>query len=475
MIFTTLQFIGFLAIVLPLYFSLHHRWRVPLLLAASYYFYMCSVPWYLTVIVAITLIDYFAGIWIEQARSQAARSAFLGLSIASNFGILFVFKYAGFFADNINGLFGSHLPILRAALPLGLSFHTFQAVSYTIEVYRRRCPAERNLMYYALYVAFFPQMVAGPIERPYNLLPQFRNVQPLAFENLRAGALLMLWGAFKKIGIADLVAPVVKTVYAAPQQFSGPVLLLATFFFAVQIYCDFSGYTDIAIGVARIMGFRLATNFRQPYFASTIADFWHRWHISLSTWFRDYLYIPLGGSRVSTGRRYVNIMLVFIVSGLWHGANWTFVVWGTLHGLYLVAGDATAPMRLRLKAALGLRGPVEKAADILLVFVLVTLAWVFFRAATVRDGIYVISHIFNVRGFHFADIFAVGLPRFEMLTAFGLIGFVAAAEWFMAFPSEAVDRVWTLRPVRWTGYFACVFGIVFFGVFGGVEFIYFQF
>ena len=477
MIFTTFQFAVFFAAVFPLFFALPRSWRYLMLLAASYYFYMCSIPWYITVIIVITLVDYAAGICIERSRSKRSRMAFLILSIVTNFGILLVFKYAAFFASNINDVFGLGLPVLRFILPLGISFHTFQAVSYTIEVYRGRCPAERNLVKYALYVAFFPQMVAGPIERPYNLLPQFHAAQSLSFDNFRAGMRQMLWGLFKKVAVADLVAPAVNTVYASPQQFSGPLLVLATFFFAVQIYCDFSGYSDIAIGSARMMGFRLMTNFRQPYFATSVVEFWHRWHISLSTWFRDYLYIPLGGNRVSPARHYANIMIVFLVSGLWHGANWTFAVWGGLHGLYLIIGSLTAGVRARAKAALGIgpSGPVQSLISGVFVFAIVTIAWVFFRAASVGDGLYIVTHFVDRAGFRPTDLFTLGLPRFEMAIALVLIGVVAATEWAMTH-SPRLTALWSMhRSVRWAGYLACVFGVIFFGVFEGAEFIYFQF
>jgi alginate O-acetyltransferase complex protein AlgI len=390
---------------------------------------------------------------------------------------LFALKYAGFFAGSMNAAFGISLPVLKFILPLGISFHTFQAVSYTVEVYRGRCPAERDLLKYALYVAFFPQMVAGPIERPYNLLPQFHQDHVLTFDRFSSGLKLVLWGFYKKAVVADLLAPAVNTVYDQPRHFSGPVLLLATFFFAIQIYCDFSGYSDIAIGIARMMGYDLMINFRQPYLARSVGEFWRRWHISLSTWFRDYLYIPLGGSRVALPRYCLNVLIVFLVSGLWHGANWTFAVWGGLHGFYLLAGSLTAPHRNRLKSALGLQGsgPLLTTMQVLATFSLVTVAWVFFRAANVRDGLFIVSHMFRWRGFLVADLFSLGLPRFEMALAFLLIGSVAVTEWAIAVEPPPLVRAWSLRPFRWACCYACIFGVIFFGVFNRIEFIYFQF
>lgn len=389
MIFTTFQFVIFYVVVFGLYFLLPRSARHPLLLAASYYFYMCSVPWYLTVIIAITLIDFFTGIKMEEARSHAVKRFYLILSLVSNLGILITFKYAAFFASNINDVLGIGLPVLKLILPLGISFHTFQAVSYSVEVYRGRVPAERSLMRYSLYVAFFPQMVAGPIERPGNLLTQFHTDHTLNYDRFRSGLQMVLWGLFKKVAVADLVAPVVSTVYAAPEQFSGPVLILATVLFAVQIYGDFSGYTDIAIGVARMMGYDLMINFRQPYFSKSVGEFWRRWHISLSTWFRDYLYIPLGGNRGAKSRTYVNLVLVFFLCGLWHGANFTFIVWGLYHGLFLVIE------RIGFGNWLGRRGAWLQHAYTLLV---VMVGWVFFRAEDMTHALGYLQTMFGLAG-----------------------------------------------------------------------------
>lgn len=477
MIFTTFQFLAFFAVVFPLYFGLPKSWRHPVLLAASYYFYMCSVPWYLTVIVAITLIDFVAGIRIEEASSPRSRRTYLIVSLVSNLGILGAFKYAGFFTANINDVFGLNLPVLRLILPLGISFHTFQAIAYTVEVYRGRCPAERSLLRYSLYVAFFPQMVAGPIERPFNLLPQLHATQQLRAENFTSGLRLAMWGLFKKVVVADTLAQPVNVVYGYPQQFSGQVLILGTFFFSIQIYCDFSGYSDIARGIARMMGFNLMVNFRQPYFARSIGEFWHRWHISLSTWFRDYLYLPLGGSRVSSLEHAANLLVVFLVSGFWHGANWTFVIWGGLHGLYLVGAVLTAPLRERIRTKVGVdpSGRLLAVLQVLATFTFVTVAWVFFRAANVRDGMFIVSHMLDWHGFHIIDLFALGLPRFELAIAFLTIAIVGVTEWIIVHQPPTVARLWAKRPYRWGCYYACAFGIVFFGVFERVQFIYFQF
>jgi alginate O-acetyltransferase complex protein AlgI len=375
-------------------------------------------------------------------------------------------------------LFGD-IPTLHLMLPIGLSFHTFQAVSYTIEVYRRRVPAERNLLDYALYVSFFPQMVAGPIERPYHLLPQFKERKRVEFASVRAGLELAMWGFFKKMVVADRVAALVNTVYKSPRAFSGPILTLATIFFSIQIYCDFSGYSDIAIGCARIMGFDLMTNFRQPYFAQSIEEFWHRWHISLSTWFRDYLYIPLGGNRVSAPRWCINILIVFTVSGLWHGANWTFVVWGALHGIYYLVGRGTARVRKSLAQMLGEpRMPrVWSAWRMLFTFALVTAAWVFFRAASLGDALYVLTHFYQQGNFRLGDLDVshVGLARSDLVVAAVMIAITFVVDWLLMNESSTASRIWSIKPVRWSLYYACLYSIVFFGVFGQLEFIYFRF
>lgn len=483
MLFNSFQFLIFFPTVAAVFFALPDRWRKIFLLIASYYFYMCWRPAYIAVIWFITLLDYCAGIMIEDATDERSRRFFLGVSIVGNFGLLFVFKYLDFFDASLNqtlrplGLFD--IPTLHFLLPIGLSFHTFQAVSYTIEVYRRRVSAERNLLDYALYVSFFPQMVAGPIERPYHLLPQFKEPKRVEFASVRYGLELAMWGFFKKMVVADRVAALVNTVYRAPRTFSGPILTLATVFFAIQIYCDFSGYSDIAIGCARIMGFDLMINFRQPYFSQSIEEFWHRWHISLSTWFRDYLYIPLGGNRVSTPRWCANILIVFTVSGLWHGANWTFVAWGAVHGIFYLVGRGTSRFRLSLARVLGeARMPrLWAASRMLFTFALVTAAWVFFRAQSLNDAYYVFTHFYQRGNFRMADldVFHVGLARSDLLIAAATIAIVFVVDWLLMNESSAARKMWSVKPLRWSLYYACVYSIILFGVFGRLEFIYFRF
>ena len=398
MLFNSLQFAIFLPIVAALYFSLPQRFRVPVLLLASCLFYMAFIPAYILILFLTIAIDYFAGIYIERSPGSHRRAWLVG-SIISTCAVLFVFKYFDFFTTNFIGLanlFGWQLskPLLHIILPIGLSFHTFQSLSYVVEVYRGRQPAESNFITYATYVMFFPQLVAGPIERPQNLLHQFYEEHAFDFERITSGLKRMAWGFFKKLVVADRLALYVNDVYAAPRDFNGLQLTIATVFFAYQIYCDFSGYSDIAIGCARILGFKLMENFRTPYYSASIGEFWHRWHISLSTWFRDYVYIPLGGSRVSTLRWLGIVLVTFGLSGLWHGANWTYVIWGLLNAIYLIFGRATESLRGRVFQAMGVpeNGALRAAIRVATTFVLTCAAWVLFRARNLEDATYILTH-----------------------------------------------------------------------------------
>ncbi|MBM3461100.1 MAG: methyltransferase domain-containing protein [Armatimonadetes bacterium] len=390
MLFNSVQFLLFFPLVTLVYYALPHRFRWMHLLLASCVFYCAFVPIYLLILVFTILVDYFAGIAIDGARGNR-RKLFLLLSVCANVGVLAVFKYYNFFIGNINAVSGISLPLLQILLPIGLSFHTFQAMSYTIEVYAGRQEAERHLGLFSLYVLFYPQLVAGPIERPQNLLHQFREEKSFRSDDLLYGLRLMLWGFFKKVVIADRLAIYVNAVFAHPADFHFLNLLVATVFFSVQIYCDFSGYSDIAIGAARTMGFDLMTNFNRPYFAANIQDFWRRWHVSLSTWFRDYVYLPLGGRDAAGARRYYNLFVVFLLSGLWHGANWTFVVWGALHAAFVVAY-----LQVRKFVSQRLAGlPGVTVLSVLTTFACVTFAWIFFRANSLDDAILISSRILN--------------------------------------------------------------------------------
>lgn len=337
MVFNSIHFMIFFPIVVLGYFIITQKYRWIWLLAASLYFYMSWNPKFVILILTTIIITYLSGIGISKADKEGKllkKKMFAVFSVLSNLTILFFFKYFDFVVDSINYLLGMMnvkllTPSFDVLLPVGISFYTFQALSYTIDVYRKEnFRVERHLGRYALFVTFFPQLVAGPIERSENLISQFYEEHYFDYQRVKSGLLLMLWGLFEKIVIADRTAIIVNQVYNNLNQYTGFEIVVATIFFAIQVYCDFCGYSDIAIGAARVMGFHLMTNFRQPYFSQSIKEFWRRWHISLSSWLRDYVYIPLGGSRCSRVKKYRNLMITFLVSGLWHGANWTYVVWG---------------------------------------------------------------------------------------------------------------------------------------------------
>ena len=370
-------------------------------------------------------------------------------------------------------------------MPIGLSFHTFQAMSYTIEVYRGNEKAERHFGIYALYVMFYPQLVAGPIERPQNVLYQFHEKQYFDYNRVTMGLKLMAWGLFKKVVIADRLALMVNKVYNNPTDYEGLPLIIATVFFAFQIYCDFSGYSDIAIGSAKVMGFKLMTNFRQPYFSESIKEFWGRWHISLSTWFRDYLYIPLGGNRVPKWRWYFNIFIVFLVSGFWHGASWNFIIWGALHGIYQVFSFFTAPTRNKLVRLTGLdhfKG-LYKVIQIGTTFGLVCFAWIFFRASTLSDAWYIATHLFhNLLGSSksfVADLVTkttiLGQFKQEFVLAILFIIVMEIVHYLQRQRKISLQLSGFNPYFRWAVYSLYLLVFIYFGVFNSNSFIYFQF
>jgi alginate O-acetyltransferase complex protein AlgI len=478
LLFNSVEFLLFFPAVVALYFLVPFRLRWIVLLVASYYFYMSWRIEYGLLILLSTVVDYTAATHMPD-RPQRVRKALLLVSVFSNLGILFTFKYFNFFSRSLGQALGEsvYTPVLHDfLLPVGISFYTFQTLGYTIDVYRGVQEPERHFGRFALYVAFFPQLVAGPIERSANLLPQFLARHRVDYDRMTSGLTLMGWGFFKKLVVADRLAPIVDAVYRDPGQYTGVPLIVATYLFGIQIYCDFSGYTDIARGGARVLGYELMLNFRQPYFARSITDFWRRWHISLSTWFRDYVYIPLGGSRVPRWRCQLNLALVFLVSGLWHGAAWTFLIWGALHATYAVIGTVTRDMRGQMAQAIGLdRSPW--LLDGLRMFVtvqLVMLAWVFFRAASLSDALYIVAHLFRgleLRGgygLNFGGAYEVTILGASVATLFAVDAMQesgGARGWFRAQP----------LPLRWALYYAMVFAVLILGKFGSQEFIYFQF
>jgi D-alanyl-lipoteichoic acid acyltransferase DltB (MBOAT superfamily) len=482
MLFNTVQFAVYLIALFLLHFSLPHKYRIYLLFVASYYFYMCWEWQYAGLIMFTTAVNYLAAIVIDRSKNSWVRGSVLTVALVVSFGLLFYYKYLNFSIRTINDVsqwlgHPTSWALYNLILPAGISFFTFQSLSYTIDVFLKQLPAETNFIKFATYIAFFPQLVAGPIERASNLLPQMTAVQRIEFENVRAGLQMTLWGLFKKCVIADLLSVVVNKVYASPQDFSGPMLAIATLFFAVQIYCDFSGYSDMALGTARLFGFKLMVNFRQPYLARTISDFWQRWHISLTTWFRDYVYIPLGGNRVSLARWTFNVFAVFLLSGIWHGANWTFVIWGALHGTYFLAQRVVSGPYSRIVNGWKLyRIPLllpllEWGVTMLLVLI----GWVFFRAPTTAGAIDIIVRSFDWSGFETGQLFNAGLPRFEMALAFVWIIVLMIVDSLIAAKPRWFMTLWAYRPVRWGIYLAGCYAVVFFGVFEHVDFIYFQF
>lgn len=486
MLFNSYEFLVFFPVVTVLFFLLPHRFRWLHLLLASCAFYMAFIPVYILILFLTIIIDYWSGILIENAIGSQ-RKFYLSMSLVANIGVLVIFKYYNFFIGNINELLhlnspAASLPLLNIILPIGLSFHTFQAMSYTLEVYRGNYPAERHFGIYALYVMFYPQLVAGPIERPQNVLPQFHEKQSFDYNRVASGLRLMAWGLFKKVVIADRMAYLVNEVYNQPHNYHGLPLLVATIFFSIQIYCDFSGYSDIALGTARVMGFKLLKNFDRPYFSSSISEFWRRWHISLSTWFKDYLYISLGGNRVALPRACFNLFFVFMVSGLWHGANWTFIVWGALHGIYLVIGMLTKASRNRFIDHFNLRFLNNPLLNIGFTYLMATFAWVFFRANNLNDAVYVITHMFGTATSLWQKTVFTGLSTVKVFYTLpqwlALVGALAVLFTIERAQLRYSINNWLVhqaRPVRWTIYYGIVLYIALMGAFEHVQFIYFQF
>ncbi|MBF0520679.1 MAG: MBOAT family protein [Nitrospirae bacterium] len=487
MLFNSLQFLVFFPVVTLLYFALPQKYRNLMLLVASTIFYMAFVPAYIFILASLIAIDFTCGILIENSPAQKKRR-YLILSIAATSLMLFVFKYFNFFVNNVS--FAAHLfhidsspPFLNILLPLGLSFHTFQSLSYIIEVYRGNQKAERNLLIYALYVMFYPQLVAGPIERPQNLLKQFYEKHTIDYERITNGLKLMTYGLFKKVVVADRLAAFVDKAYLSPQQYAGVPMIIATVFFGVQIYCDFSGYTDIARGSAEVMGFRLKHNFRQPYLAESISDFWKRWHISLTSWFKDYVYVPLGGSKVSDIRHYFNVFLVFLVSGLWHGANWNFVAWGALNAFYYIFASLTINFRKKIVNLSGIYKAefFYRLIRVLTTFSLITFSWIFFRAKNISEAFLIIRGLFvNIQ--NIADssyltsvISKIGFSVTNVVIAVLSIVFVTGVDILQK--HYDIRELFSKRKLvlRWSVYYAAVVSIVFLGVFTKRHFIYFSF
>ncbi len=491
MTFNSIQFLCFFPVVCLVYYIIPQKLKTPFLLIASYYFYMCWNPKYAVLILTSTLITYLAGLGIAASPDKSPRAKFLiFVSFFSNLGILAFFKYYGFFAENavrLLSLFNMHIkvPSFDVLLPVGISFYTFQSLGYTVDVYRDRGKAEKDLVRYALFVSFFPQLVAGPIERSGHLLSQIRETHRFRYDNLRAGLLQMLYGYFQKVMIADTCALFVTSVYDNYMECSGSMLLVATVLFAFQIYCDFGGYSNIACGAAKVMGFSLTENFHAPYLSDSTGEFWRRWHITLNTWFRDYLYIPLGGSRKGISRKYLNLMIVFLVSGLWHGAGWTFVAWGAVNGVFVIMGEILSRPAEKIKTVLEIRQDVfsYRLYRRILTFILVDFAWIFFRADSMKMALAIINRQltdFQFRDFLNGSIIAHDISGKQWIVL-GMAFLVLLLVDLMK-EKGIVPVAWVLQQgvfFRYIIYFGLLYGTLIFGTYGSVydasKFIYFQF
>lgn len=488
-----MEFAVFFPIAVLLYFLIPHRFRYLWLLLVSYFYYMCWNPAYALLLLASTLITYASGLIISRdSLSVRSKKWCVGISFVLNLGILFFFKYFDFMFTSIAGIctaLGIHYtkPAFDVLLPVGISFYIFQALSYTMDVYRGEIKPERNVLKYALFVSFFPQLVAGPIERSKNLLRQFNEVHHFEYDRVRAGLIQMLWGFFLKLVLAERFAIIVNLIYENYADCTGYQLMLGTFAFAFQIYCDFASYSDIAIGSAKVMGFDLMENFRQPFFADSCGDLWRRWHISLNTWFRDYLYIPLGGSRKGKLRKYINLMIVFLTSGLWHGANWTYVIWGGLSGLFQIIGAELANVRKTCMKLLHMdpEGKTRHVLSVILTFLLFNFSLVFFRSESVTQALHIIREIFT--GFGFASILTtspfelgLGVKNFLFLAFSAVILFLGdlSKEKYGSTGTKhsAIGRLTSSKwYIRWGFYYLLIVLILLSANLGSAEFIYFQF
>ena len=475
MIFNSLEFLVFITVFLLLYFSLKGRARLWLCLLGSYLFYGWWDWRFLGLIGLTTLMDYSLGILMERSTIERDRKRLIYFSVTINLLFLGFFKYFNFFADSFREMvvaFGFHPSdtTLSIILPIGISFYTFQSMSYTVDIYRREIEPERDLVRFAAFVSLFPQLVAGPIVRARDFLPQFKTDKPWDWDRFMSGLTRVLWGFFKKVAIADSLAPFVEQCFSVPTTLSSLHILIGIFFYSFQIYCDFSGYSDIAIGLARILGFTFIENFQTPYFSRSFTEFWTRWHISLSSWLRDYLYIPLGGSRGGKLRTYRNVMLTMLIGGLWHGANWTFLFWGFLHGSYQVIQRIIQPYARQLYKALRLPVFLGRGLDMLLVYLLTCFAWIYFRSPTFAVADQVIRSVVSFENFNWASV----TNKFIALRCFLLIGILLTVEVtnFRFHYAQLLIQ----RPVLRLVAYACLFWLIaLMGTFGASSFIYFQF
>ena len=490
MAFQSFSYFIFLLTVLVLYYLLPTRLRWQLLLVGSYFFYMCWNAGYALLMLFSTIVTFASGLLIDRANQEAdettrlrRKKLWVAVSILLNLAILFFFKYGNMFFSSLRALTDAlglsvTWPRVDFLLPIGISFYIFQGLGYTVDVYRGDIPATRHFGKYALFVSFFPQLIAGPIERPSALLNQFDEIHRPDFDMMRRGALLLLTGLVKKLLIADRLAVLVNLVYENLGEYSAPAYIVATVCFAFQIYCDFSGYSNMAVGSAALLGFRLTQNFNRPYFATSIGYFWRKWHISLSSWFRDYVYIPLGGSRVALSRWVFNNMVVFLISGLWHGADWTFVLWGAINGAYIVFGQLLKPLRERALAGLHIRadGGLRRLLATVVTFVLTCFAWMFFRANTFADLQQLLARFFTQWDFASVSKLVYLVNGRECLIMAISVLALCVLEFFDP-KHRWQDRLFASPlPLRWAVYLVLLFALILFGEYSdSASFIYFQF
>jgi alginate O-acetyltransferase complex protein AlgI len=476
MSFISFKFLLFFVVVYVFYLIITHRWQNIWLLAASYFFYAAWDWRLLSLLAAITCLDYFCALKIHEFEETSKRRLFLSLSIVGDLTILGFFKYFNFFKENLEFLFNgfgfSISPFtLNIILPIGISFYTFRSLSYTIDVYRKEMEPTKKILDYALFVSFFPELIAGPIERARNLLPQILSARKITLANFYEGCFLIYWGVFQKAFIADNLGKIVDPVFASPAPYNGPIVLLASYAYTFQILCDFSGYSDIARGLGKCMGFDLMVNFNVPYFVTNPREFWRRWHISLSTWLRDYLYIPLGGSKKGNFATYRNLTITMLICGLWHGAAWTFIIWGIYHGILLILYGALSPV---LRKADFVRGVYLQKAwfflKVIFFFQLVSLGWLIFRSeslAQVYNMVHALIYDFKyvagseLRVYTFNIIFFTGIFLAVQLVQFYKKDLIVPLKWSPA--------------IRALFYFICYYMLIIYGVSGGKGFIYAQF
>ena len=484
MIFNSLHFLIFFPVVVALYFGMSPKRRWILLLIASYYFYMSWKAEYAILILISTVIDYFCGLKMGEipVEKKSKRKKYLYLSLLVNLGLLFSFKYFNFFNDSVRSVFDQFnifydVPAFQVLLPVGISFYTFQTLSYTIDIYRGELKPTRHFGKFALFVSFFPQLVAGPIERAKDLLPQFDQHFEFNYERVKSGLLLMCWGFFKKLVIADRLAIFVNMVFEHPEEYFGLSVIIADVFFFFQVYCDFSGYSDIAIGGALVLGFKLMENFRRPFLARSVREFWKRWHISLSYWLRDYIYISLGGSRVTVKRQYINLMILFSLCGLWHGASWTFVAWGVFLGSCVIVEIMTSKWRVEIfSSGFWKRHPrVLSVLQIATTFSIVSFSILFFRAETMGDVWVLFRNGLTLSG---PALPFLNDPYYlnNFVIALFFMALMEGVQFFQEYRGSARAKL-NEQPavIRWMVYSGLIFAILNFGILTQKEFIYFQF